>query len=177
MKVMHIAAASPRRAHRYEIRTDVRFRPVAVLNWQLGQTENISDTGLLVRSPEPLPVNTPIQLELYAPIPLSGVSSAPLICIGRVVRSMREGDANGEVRIAIAVQADQVSSPAAQPAPPSDERLRDACHLLTNQLAVVYGTTELLLTDDKLDPEVQGRLRSIKSVVTQAAVTVKKLVS
>lgn len=171
---MHTVAASPRRARRYEIRTDIRFRPVAVLDWQVGQTENISDTGLLVRSPEPLPVNTPIQLELYAPMPLSGIPSVPLSCSGRVVRSFRENTPDGEVCIAIAVQLAQISSPAA--APKSDARLREASHLLTNQLAVIHGTTELLLAHDKLEPEVQGRLRAIKSVVAEAAVTVKKLV-
>ena len=171
---MHTAAASPRRARRYEIRTDVRFRPVAVLNWQVGQTENISDTGLLVRSQEPLPINTPIQLELYAPMPLSGVAAAPLICSGRVVRSIRESNSNGEVCLAIAVQSAKDLSPAAPPVQ-TDERVREASHLLTNQLAVIYGTTELLLANDGLDPDIQGRLRTIKSVVTEAAVTIKKL--
>lgn len=172
---MHTPAAKGRRAHRYEIRTDIRFRPEAVQNWHLGQTENISDTGLLVRSPEPLPIDTAIQLELYAPVPLSGIAKAPLICSGRVVRSMSIG-AEGVVRIAIALQSSQLQpETGAQKSLKHDPKLIESFHILANQLAVVVGTAELLLTNGQLDDVTVARLRRMKEASLEAAATAKRM--
>ena len=173
---MTAAAASSGRAHRYEIRTEVRFRPVAVQNWHLGQTENISDTGLLVSAPEALPVNTPIQLELYAPVPLTGVERLPLVCTGRVVRSFAGQDTGSPVRLAIAVQSARVVAIASHENEREASKVRDAMHLLTNQLAVVFGMTELLLANNNLDEITRGRLQKIKEATTEAAAAAKKIV-
>jgi len=172
---MQTAAASAGRAHRYEIRTDVRFRPSAVQNWHLGQTENISDTGLLVSAPEALPVNTPIQLELYAPVPLTGTERLPLTCTGRVVRSF-PGNAGSPVRLAIEVQSARATQAASHENEREASKARDAMHVLTNQLAVVFGMTELLLTNDHLDEITRGRLQKVKEATTEAAAAAKKIV-
>ena len=171
---MHTATASPRRAHRYEIRTDIRFRPVAVQNWQIGETENISDTGLLVRALEPLPVDTPIQVELFAPLPLSGVAQEPVICTGRVVRSFRANSDRGLVRLAIEVKSANLAQLAPPRRPPKSDP--EAFHILANQLAVVVGTAELVLANDQLDEATAARVRKIKDVSMEAAATAKKLV-
>lgn len=173
--MMHTSTAAPRRAHRYLIRTDVRFRPVAVQNWQIGETENISDTGLLVRALEPLPVNTPIQVELFAPVPLSGVAQEPLSCTGRVVRSFRANGDKGLVRLAIEVKSADVEQFAPLRRPPKSDP--DAFHILANQLAVVVGTAELVLANDQLDEATVARVRKIKDVSMEAATTAKKLVT
>lgn len=173
---MHIAAAKPRRAHRYEIRTDVRFRPAVVQNWQFGETENISDTGLLVRAIDELPVNTPIQFELYAPAPISGVAQLPLTCSGRVVRTDRDGERGG-IRLAIAVQEAHLQ-PATSPSTSiQDSRLVNAFHALNNQLMVLVGTAELLLAENHLDDVAVSRVRKMKDVTLEAATTVKKLLT
>ncbi len=171
---MQVAAASAGRAHRYEIRTDIRFRPVAVQNWHLGRTENISDTGLLVSSEEPLPINTPVQLELFAPVPLTGVAGLPLTLTGRVVRSTR--DSEGPVRLAIVVQSACLAAAISPEIQRDEARLRDTMHVLTNQLAVAFGMTELLLSNDRLDTETRGRLQKIKDATMEAAATAKKIV-
>ena len=172
---MQTAAVTPRRAQRYEIRTDIRFRPVSVQNWHLGQTENISDTGLLVRSPEPLPVNTPIHLELYAPAPLSGVARAPLTCSGRVVRSF-DGGEGGAVRLAIEVQSSQLHPQSKSPLT-DDPKVAEGFHVLTNQLSVVVGMAELLLSNGPLDELTVARLRKMKEVSMEAAATAKRLLT
>jgi PilZ domain len=174
---MHKAAATPRRAHRYEIRTDVRFRPVAVQNWHFGETENISDTGLLVRAPEGLPVDTPIQLELYAPAPISGMSSQPTLCSGHVVRSAHTGKGDGVVRLAIALHSKDVQPTLTKKHSDPDPRIVETFHALNNQLTVVVGTTELLLSDEQLDEMTVARLRKIKDVTLGAATTVKRLLT
>lgn len=174
---MHTGAAKPRRAHRYEIRTDIRFRPLAVQNWHFGETENISDTGLLVRAPEALPVDTPIQLELYAPAPISGAAQVPLTCSGRVVRSVKASGEKGAVRLAIAVQSADVQPVMSQIRPTPDPRFADTFHVLTNQLSVVVGTAELLLANNQYDEMTVARLRKMKDVTLEAACTVKKLLT
>ena len=173
--MVHTATSKARRAHRYEIRTDVRFRPVAVQNWRIGETENISDSGLLVRALEALPVDTPIQVELFAPVPLSGVAQEPVTCSGRVVRSFRASGDRGLVRLAIEVKSADVT-PLLTPRRPARAE-PEAFHLLANQLAVVVGTAELLLANDQLDEATVARIRKIKDVSMQAAATAKKLVT
>lgn len=173
---MHTAAGK-RRAHRYEIRTDIRFRPVAVQNWHFGETENISDTGLLVSAPEALPVDTPIQLELYAPAPLSGAAQVPLACSGRVVRSMRAGGEKGAVRLAIAVQSGHIQPAMSQQAPTPNPRFTETFHVLNNKLAIVVGTAELLLASGQFDDVTVSRLRKVKDVTLEAASTFKKLLT
>jgi hypothetical protein len=129
----------------------------------------------LVCSPEVLPVDTPIQLELYAPAPISGAAGLPLSCSGRVVRSI---NGNGAVRLAIEVLSARIQGPdAPHSATGHDRRMADACHVLTNQLAVVVGTAELLLANDGLDGSTAARLRKMKDVSLQAAATVKKLLA
>ena len=172
---MHIVASKSRRAYRYAIRTDVRFRPEAVQNWHIGETENISDTGLLVRALEELPIDTPIQLELYAPVPLSGVAQSPMMCNGRVVRSFRASGDKGLVRLAIEVQ-----SPNITPAVWSHQKPKadpDTYHTLANQLAIVVGTAELVLANSELDADTVARIRKIKDVSMEAATTAKKMVT
>lgn len=173
---MHTAAAKPRRAHRYEIRTDIRFRPAAVQNWQFGETENISDTGLLVRAIDKLPVDTPIQLELYAPAPISGMTPLPMTFTGRVVRTMQDGERGG-IRLAIAVQTAH-PQPATLPTQSiQNPRLVNAFHALNNQLMVLVGTAELLLAENRLDDVAVDRVRKMKDVTLEAACTVKKLLT
>jgi hypothetical protein len=175
---MRTATPNPRRAHRYEIRTDIRFRPIAVKNWHIGETENISDTGMLVRALEAVPINTPIQLELYTPAPLSGVAQMPVICNGRVVRSFHQLGDRGLVRLAIEVQSTEVQPHStSQKGEPIDARLAEAFHALTNQLSVVVGTAELMLASHELDDVTAARLRKMKDVTLQAATTAKKLLT
>ena len=174
---MQTATANPRRAHRYEIHTDIRFRPMAVRNWHIGETENISDTGILVRALEAVPINTPIQLELYTPAPLSGVAQMPVICSGRVVRSFHALGDRGLVRLAIEVQSTEVQPHSSPKDEPVDPRLVEAFHALTNQLSVVVGTAELLLASHELDDDTAARLRKMKDVTLQAATTAKRLLT
>ena len=176
---MQTAIANPRRAHRYEIHTDIRFRPTAVKNWHIGETENISDTGMLVRALEAVPINTPIQLELYTPAPLSGVAQMPVICNGRVVRTFHALNDRGLVRLAIEVQSTEVlPHSVSQHEGSADPQVVEAFHALTNQLSVVVGTAELLLaTNHELDDVTAARLRKMKDVTLQAATTAKKLLT
>ena len=55
------------RARRFPLSLPLWFRPQKQRNWQKTSTENISATGVLVRWPEPLPVDTTVEFRLALP--------------------------------------------------------------------------------------------------------------
>jgi hypothetical protein len=58
--------------------------------WQEGRTRNISRSGVLLHTVEPLPDNTAIEFVVQLPPMLAGEAAPRLVCRGRVVRSVEE---------------------------------------------------------------------------------------
>ena len=50
------------RAHRSELRTPIRFRRAGTQDWQMGETINLSESGLLFTSNELLEVDTRLEI-------------------------------------------------------------------------------------------------------------------
>jgi hypothetical protein len=85
----------PSRAARFPIRTSISYRPEGIENWKIGETENISRSGVLFNSHELLEVNT--ALEMTFPLPTEIKSDATtgrteggaiVLCRGRIVRTV-----------------------------------------------------------------------------------------
>jgi PilZ domain len=74
------------RAPRYSIELPIRYRTPNAPAWHDGRTENISRSGVLIRTQEPLPPRTPIEILIALPTEVGG-GDAPVICRGRVVRT------------------------------------------------------------------------------------------
>ena len=72
------------RAPRYSLRVPLRYRPLGEATWTDGTTENISRTGVLVRSGRQLPLNTSLEIQFF----LS--SYERVACSGTVVRTAVE---------------------------------------------------------------------------------------
>jgi hypothetical protein len=72
------------RAPRYQLRIPLRYRPLGESTWTHGATENISRTGVLVRSKRILPPNTSLEIQFL----LS--SDEEVACSGTVVRTAGE---------------------------------------------------------------------------------------
>ena len=72
------------RAPRYPLRIPVRYRPVGGSTWVRGVTENISRTGILLRTGQLLPLDTPMEIQFF----LS--SEGGVVCEGRVTRTVFE---------------------------------------------------------------------------------------
>jgi len=66
----------------------VRYRRIGESVWLEGTTENISHTGILVRTTQPLETGTAVELIVSLPTPLGQV--ARVSCQGRVVRVVTE---------------------------------------------------------------------------------------
>jgi hypothetical protein len=86
-------AAAPR-APRYPIDLPIQYRLADAPEWHEGRTENISRTGVLIRTAAPLPPRTSIDLLLALPAEVGG-RGVPVICRGRVVRT-EPADAHGQ---------------------------------------------------------------------------------
>ncbi len=88
------------RARRYEIGTVIRYRVRGQREWREGMTENISTSGVLMRTGSPLEPNTAIEMRFFLPVELHGESAAEVFCRGLVVRSSQCADPAGAVSIA-----------------------------------------------------------------------------
>ena len=91
------------RARRYGIGAEVRFRVRGEREWQEGVMENISISGLLMRTTHSLQPQTSIEMRFVLPIELNGECAAEVMCRGSVVRSsgstLRDGFAIVAARI------------------------------------------------------------------------------
>ena len=80
----------PRRGHRFTLQLPVRFRAAGDARWQLGTTENVSRSGVMIRAG-----STPAaeaQVDVLIVLPRSGAEvSGCLLGHGRVVRHGEAG--------------------------------------------------------------------------------------
>src|SRR2546421_8153775 len=65
----------------------MRYRPAGDMRWHEGHTENISRSGVLFRTSQPMPRFTSIEMMLALPTEVGGGEDATVICRGRVVRT------------------------------------------------------------------------------------------
>lgn len=93
-----LAGAS--RARRYEIGTVVRYRVRGEREWHEGVMENISYSGVLIRTGQFLPPNTIIEMRFCLPVELDGERAAEVLCRGTVVRSSPSLTSTGTINLA-----------------------------------------------------------------------------
>ena len=82
------APKSSQRAQRFEIKVPVRYREQNQEKWHEGRTENISQSGLLFRAPEPLGADTLIELNFALPDAKEGEPGAQVLCDGKTIRTI-----------------------------------------------------------------------------------------
>lgn len=89
------------RARRYGIGTSIRFRIGGGDGWREGKMQNISISGVLLCTDQPLEIDTAIEMRFVLPVELlNGESAAEVLCRGVVVRSSAPQGAEGEVNVA-----------------------------------------------------------------------------
>lgn len=75
------------RARRYGIGTSIRYRVGGANGWREGTMQNISISGVLLSTDQPLDVDTTIEMRFVLPVELlNGESAAEVLCRGIVVR-------------------------------------------------------------------------------------------
>jgi hypothetical protein len=75
------------RARRLKLETPLRYRVNSTSTWHEGVIENLSQTGLLFRGPQQLPVNALIEMVFEMPEEISGQKNSNVVCQGRVIRT------------------------------------------------------------------------------------------
>jgi hypothetical protein len=76
-----------KRGRRYAIRVAIRYREIGSKCWFEGWAENISDSGVLFRTSQLLPLQTPVEMRFTLPMEtVLGKSLAEIACWGNVMR-------------------------------------------------------------------------------------------
>jgi hypothetical protein len=89
------------RARRYGIGTSIRYRAGGADGWREGKMQNISISGVLLCTDQPLEVDTAIEMRFVLPVELlNGESAAEVLCRGVVVRSSAVSGPEGEANVA-----------------------------------------------------------------------------
>ena len=85
------------RARRLKLDMALRYRVNNTSAWYEGTIENLSQSGLLFRGPQQLPVNALIEMVFEMPEEISGQKNRNVVCQGRVMRSKnKQGKDAGE---------------------------------------------------------------------------------
>lgn len=80
---------SDERAQRYEIVAAIHFRVLREQKWSEGVIQNISTSGVLIRTNQVCPADTDIEMRFGLPVDLPYSRAAEVYCRGVVVRSSR----------------------------------------------------------------------------------------
>ena len=90
------------RARRFALHLPLRYRSIGAAQWREGRIENISRSGVLFWSDQPLDVDT--RLEMSFVLPLVG-NTAGVVCRGRVVRTVPPKDPRASPGLAATISA------------------------------------------------------------------------
>src|SRR5580704_16632443 len=93
---LHAARAReipPTRAPRFHIQLPLRYRRLGEKEWHVGETENISRSGMLFQADEILQPSAQLEINLVLPAEIAGLSATEVVCRGEVVRTVEhKGD-------------------------------------------------------------------------------------
>lgn len=141
--------------------------------WRSGTTEDISLSGVLFRAAKPIEPRSPIEFSLLLPRQLSGPVPVRVFGKGYVVRNAHPKFGLGHTRIAAAFLQFRLSP--SDPLKAEAELSIGVQHRVFNALAVILGTSELLLERRDLLTEVRAGLTRVRSAATVLAASVREL--
>ena len=83
----------PARAPRFTLQLPVHYRVAGESLWRHGTTANISRSGVLIRTDQPLEPNAYLEFSVELPTGVFGMAATEILCSGEVVRQIdAEGD-------------------------------------------------------------------------------------
>jgi len=90
---IEVEAGLPQRAKRFTLQLPVHYRLAGETVWRHGTTENISRSGVLFYSDQPLAPNARLEFSVELPTNVFGMAATKILCRGEIVRQV---DAAGE---------------------------------------------------------------------------------
>jgi hypothetical protein len=150
------------------LQTDVEFRRLNETEWHRGITENISCTGLLLRTRAALEPDVPLTIKLLCPAKVCGSSAPQIVAHGHVTRHLRTGSgwlvgvAIVEYRVGKLPVA--ITDDVARPAGDADATQ----HRLLQLLTIVQGAADILALSSR-DADLLSWINKIRYAATEAA--------
>lgn len=91
------------RARRLKLHVPIRYRVKNLGSWFDGTIENLSQSGLLFHSTQPLPENTLVEMVFEMPEEISGQKNSSVLCQGRIIRSKDPHETKGNTGLAASI--------------------------------------------------------------------------
>lgn len=92
------------RAPRFPLHLPVRYRRLGDHQWRRGETENISRSGVLIRSDDPPELDATVELLVALDVRKTGADAGEVLCSGRVVRYVSPSDNHSRPGSAVAIE-------------------------------------------------------------------------
>jgi hypothetical protein len=89
------------RARRLRVKIAVRYRAKSLSAWHEGIIQDISQSGVLIHGPQPLPANAMVEMIFEMPEEISGQKDSSVICQGKLIR-VKDTVADGDDAFALA---------------------------------------------------------------------------
>ena len=96
------------RANRYPIQAPIRFRGRRERRWREGLLQNISTSGLLIKTRELCEIGTPLEMRFALPDSVYGRGAAEVFCSGTVIRIERSATTDGDNFLAAKIERSQL---------------------------------------------------------------------
>lgn len=168
-------ADEAKRAKRFQIHASVRYRAANSADWYDGRTENMSCSGALIASRHRVMEQVPVEMLMPLPPQMSGTATVQVLCRGSVVRTALPAIPMFKPKFAVRwrelrlVNGDQHVLPHT----PMTADWQALVHDLYNELAVIVGSSELLL--DTNEHRRQQRVAIIKQASGRAVRLLNRL--
>lgn len=91
------------RARRLKLDIALRYRVNNTSTWYEGTIDNISQTGVLFRGPQPLPVNALVEMVFEMPEAISGRKNSNVLCQCRMIRSKDGEESEDNMSLAASI--------------------------------------------------------------------------
>lgn len=165
------------RARRFPLHLPLRFRVIGTPEWQAGQTDNISCSGVLFRCRQHLEPAVPVELSLQLPEQLCGDAKLKILCGAYVVRCTAPESPQENPAVAAAfldfrlVYANHHTAARLRQAEHARRRKpdADAMHGLNSAFTIILGNCEMLLGRTPSHAEIQKSLLRIREAAQRAA--------
>lgn len=163
------------RAKRFPIHASVRYRAADSADWYEGRTENMSCSGALIAGRHRVVEQAPVEMLMPLPQQMSGTATVQVLCRGNVVRTAVPAIPILRSKFAVRWREMRLVNGEHLTLRPTavSEDWHALVHDLYNELAVIVGSSELLL--DTNEHRRQQRVNIIKEASSRAVRLLNRL--
>ncbi len=102
------------RASRMKAEVSLTFRPVGGFSWSQGRMENISKSGILLKTQQAVNVGTRIEMKFAPPPDVWENATGLVLCRGKIVRAFPSEGSPGRTSLGVKILGVNPARPAAE---------------------------------------------------------------